>query len=142
MGKRNRREPSVNFLEQPKKRRTYGSTRGRSNSSSYVTGDKRPRGLNIRGSSSGNRPTSNERPTQDDATGRRDSVNWGHAYQGRSHPRDSKVRENLEPISVRNYAQTGHSRAATAFETLNRSLETFLTRLSETSERSEETKML
>ena len=59
-------------------------------------------------------------------------MNWVHAYQGRSHPRDSKGRENLEPISVGNDAEAGHSRdatsMATAFETLKRSLETFLTR--------------
>ena len=32
------REPRMIFNEQPKRRRTYGSTRGRSSSSSYVTG--------------------------------------------------------------------------------------------------------
>ena len=70
------REPRVNFNEQPNKRRTHGSTRGRSSSSSYAPGDNRPRGPNIRGSSTGNKPTSNERPTQDThATGRCDSRN-------------------------------------------------------------------
>ena len=65
------REPRVNFNEQPNRRRTYGSTGGRGSSSSYATGDNRPRGPNIRGNSTGNRPTSNERPTQDThATGR------------------------------------------------------------------------
>ena len=54
----------VNFNGQPNRRRTYGSTRGRGSSSSYATGDNRPMGLNIRGSSTDNRPTSNERPTQ------------------------------------------------------------------------------
>ena len=53
----------VNFNEQPNRRRTYGSTRGRGSSSSYAWGDNRPRGPNIRGSSTGNRPISNERST-------------------------------------------------------------------------------
>ena len=84
------REPKVNFSEQPNRRRTYGSTRGRGSSSSYARGDNRPRGPNIRGSLTGNRPTSNERPTQDThATGRCDSRNWSHANQGRSHHSDS-----------------------------------------------------
>ena len=38
------REPRVNFNEQPNRRRTHGCTRGRSSSSSYATGDNRPRG--------------------------------------------------------------------------------------------------
>ena len=59
------REPRVNFNEQPNRRRTHGSTRGRGNASSYSTGDNRPRGPSIRGRSTGNRPTSNERSTQD-----------------------------------------------------------------------------
>ena len=68
-------EPRVNFNEQPNTRRTYGSTRGRGSSSSYATGDNSPRGPNIRGSSTGTRPTSNERPTQDThATGRCDFI--------------------------------------------------------------------
>ena len=67
------REPRVNFNEQPNKRRIHGSPRGRGSSSSYATGDNRPRGPIIRGSSTGNRPTSNERPTQGThATGRCD----------------------------------------------------------------------
>ena len=37
------REPRVNFNEQPNRRRTHGSTRGRGSSSSYATGDNRPR---------------------------------------------------------------------------------------------------
>ena len=74
------REPRVNFIEQPNRRRTYGSTRCRGSSSSYATGDNRPRVSNIRGGSTDNRPTSNERPTQDaNATGRYDSTNWSHA---------------------------------------------------------------
>ena len=85
----------MNFNEQPNSRKTYGPTRGRGSSSSYATGDNRPRGPNIRGSSTGNRPTSNERPTQDThATGRCDSRNRSHANQGRSHPSDSDRREN------------------------------------------------
>ena len=36
-------EPRVNFKEQPNRRRTYGSTRGRGSSSSYTTGDNMPR---------------------------------------------------------------------------------------------------
>ena len=58
------REPRVNFNEQQNRRRTYGSTRGRDRSSGYTTGDNRPRGSNIGGSSTGNRQTSNERPAQ------------------------------------------------------------------------------
>ena len=139
------REPRVNFNEQPNRRRTNGSTRGRGSSSSYATGDNRPRGPNIRGSSTGKRPTSNERPTQDRlATGRCDFINWNQANQGRSHPSDSNRRENPEPLSGGNEAQAGHSRDATsigtAFEPLNRSLETFLSRLSRTSERSEKSR--
>ena len=42
------REPKMNFSEQPNRRRTYGSTRGRGSSSSYARGDNRPRGPNIR----------------------------------------------------------------------------------------------
>ena len=132
----------VNFNEQSYRRRTYGSTRVRENASNYATGDDRPRGLNIGVSSTGNRPTSNERTTQDThATGRCDSMNWSHANQGRSHPIDSNGREKPEPLTESNDAQAGYSRdatsMATSFENLNRSLKTFLTRLSKTSERSE-----
>ena len=139
------RELRVNFNEQPNRRRTYGSTRGRGSSSSYATVENRPRGPNIRGSSTGNRPTSNERPTQDiHATERCDSMNWSHANQGRSHPSDSNRRENPEPLSGGNDAQAGHSRDATSmattFEPLNRCFETFLTTLSRTSERSEKSR--
>ena len=59
------RETRVNFNEQQNRRRKYGSTRGRGSSSSNATGDNRTRGPNIRGSPTGNRQTSNERPTQD-----------------------------------------------------------------------------
>ena len=58
------REPRVNFNEQPNRRRTHGSIRGRGSSSSYATGYNRPRVPNIRGSSTGSRPTSNELPTR------------------------------------------------------------------------------
>ena len=139
------REPRVNFNEQQNRRRTYGSTRGRGSSSSYVTGDNRTRGPNIRGISTGNRQTSNKRPTQDTyATGRCDSRNRSHASQGRNNPSDSDRRVNPEPLSGGNDTQAGHSRdatsMATAFEPLNRSFETFLTRLSGTNERSEKSR--
>ena len=139
------KEPRVNFNDQPNRRRTHGSTRGRGSSSSYATGDNRPRGPNIRGSSTGNRPTSNKRPTQDTlATGRCDSRNWSHANQERIHPSGSDRRKNPEPLSGGNDAQAKHSRdaksMATAFEPLNRSLETFLTRSSRTNERSEKSR--
>ena len=71
-------------------------------------------------------------------------MNWSHVNQGRSHPSDSKRRENPETLSGGNDAQAGHSSdttsMATAFEPLNRSLETFLTSLSRTSERSEKSR--
>ena len=54
------RETRVNFNEQPNRRRTYESTRGRGNSSSYTSVDNRPRGQNFRESSAGNRPTSHK----------------------------------------------------------------------------------
>ena len=66
-----------------------------------------------------------------------------HASQGRNHPGDSDRRDvpNTEPLSGGDDTQAGHSKdtteMATAFEPLNRSLETFLTRLSKTNERSE-----
>ena len=129
----------MNVKDQPNRRRTYGATRGRGSSSSYATGYNNPRVPNIRRSSSGNRPTSNERPTQDThATGRCGSMNWSQANQGRSHPSASNRRENPEPLSEGNDAQAGHSRGAismaTAFEPLNRSMETVLARLSRASE--------
>ena len=135
----------MNFNEQPYRRRTCGSTRGRGSSSSYATGDNRPRGLNISGGSFGNRPTSDERPTRNaNTTGRCNSISWSHNDQGRSQPSDSNRTENPEPLSEGNDAQAGHSRDATAmattFEPLKSSLETFLTRLSRTSERSEKTR--
>ena len=69
------REPKVNFNDH-QRRRTYGSTRGRGSSSGYATRDSRTWGPNSRASSTGNRQTSNQRPTQGThATGRGDSGN-------------------------------------------------------------------
>ena len=130
------REPRVNFNEH-QKRKTYGSTRGRGSSSGYATRGNGTWGPNSRASSTGNRQTSNERPTQGThATGRSDSGNRGHASPGRSQVGqagnthgDSDCRDapRTEPLT-------------TAFEPLNRSLETFLTRLSRTNERSEKSR--
>ena len=68
-------------------------------------------------------------------------MNWNQANQGKSYPSDTNRRENPEPLSGGNDAQArnsmGATSMATAFEPLNRSLETLLTRLSRTSERSE-----
>ena len=148
------REPRVNSNDQQNRRRIYGSTRGRGSSAGYATGDNRTWGPNIRGSSTGNRQTSNERPTQGTyATGRGDSRNrchaspgMSHASQGRINPSESDGREvpSTEPLSGGSDTQAGHSREATsiatAFEPLNWSLETFLTRLSRTNERSEKSR--
>ena len=57
------REPRVNFNDQQNSRRTYGSTRGRCSSSGYATGNNGIWGPNIRGSSTGNRQTSNLKRT-------------------------------------------------------------------------------
>ena len=147
------REPKVNFNDH-QRRRTYGSTRGRGSSSGYATRDNRTWGPNSRASSTGNRQTSNERPTQGThATGRSDSGNRRHASPGRSHVGqggnthgDSDCRDtpNTEPLTRCEDTQAGHSRdakaMATAFEPLNRSLETFLTGLSRTNERSEKSR--
>ena len=57
------REPRVNFNEH-QRRKTYGSTRGRGSSSGYATRGNTAWGPNSRASSTGNRQTSNERPTQ------------------------------------------------------------------------------
>ena len=147
------REPKVNFNEH-QKRKTYGSTRGRGSSSGYATRDNRTWGPNSRASSTGNRQTSDERPTQGThATGRSDSGNRGHASQRRSHVGqtgnthgDSDCRDapHTEPLTRCEDTQAGHSRdataMATAFEPLNRSLETFLTRLTRTNERSEKSR--
>ena len=147
------REPKVNFNDH-QRRRTYGSTRGRGSSSGYATRDNRTWGPNSRASSTGNRQTSNERPTQGThATGRGDSGNRRHASPRRSHVGqggnthgDSDCRDapKKEPLTRCDDTQAVHSRdataMATAFEPLNRSLETFLTRLSRTNERSEKSR--
>ena len=144
------RELKVNFNDH-QTRRTYGSTRGRGSSSGYATRDNRTWGPNSRASSSGNRQTSNERPTQGThATGRSGSGNRRHASPGRSHvgqgenthgDLDCRDAPNTEPLTRCEDTQAGHSRdakaMATAFEPLNRSLDTFLTRLCRTNERSE-----
>ena len=147
------REPKVNFNDH-QRRRTYGSTRGRGSSSGYATRDNRTWGPNSRASSTGNRQDSNERPTQcTHATGRSDSGNRRHVSPGRSHVGqggnthgDSDCRDapNTELLTRCEDTQAGHATdataMATAFETLNRSLETFLRRLSRTNERSEKSR--
>ena len=147
------REPKVNFNDH-QRRRTYGSTRGRGSSSGYATRDNRTWDPNSRASLIGNRQTSNKRPTQGtQATGRGDSGNRRHASPGRSHAgqggnthgnSDCRDASNTEPLTRCDDTQAGHSRdakaMATAFEPLNRSLETFLTRLSRTNERSEKSR--
>ena len=111
-------------------------------------------GPNSRANSTGNKQTSNDRPKQGThATGRGDSGNMRHASPGRSHKgqggnshgdSDCRVAPNTEPLTRCDETQAGHSRdataMATAFEPLNRSLETFLTRLSRTNERSEKSR--
>ena len=148
------REPKVNFNDQQNRRRTYGSNRGRGSSAGYTTGDSRAWGPNFRGTSTGNRQTSNERSTQGThATGRSDSRNrshvspgLSHASQGRNNPCDTDRRDvpNTDTLSGGDDTQAGHSRdntaMATAFEPLIRSLETLLTRLSRTNERSEKSR--
>ena len=147
------REPKVNFNDH-QKRRTYGSTRGRGSSSGYATRYNRTWVLNSRANSTGNRQTSNDRPTQGaNATGSGDSCNKRHASPGRSHVgqggnshgySDCRDAPNTEPLTRCDDTQAGHSRdataIATAFEPLNRSLETFLTRVSSTNERSEKSR--
>ena len=132
------KEPNVNFNDH-QRRRTYGSTRGRGSSSGYATRDNRTWGPNSRASSTENRQTSNERPTQGThATGGGDSGNRRHASPGRSHvgqggnthgDSDNRDASNTEPLIRCDDTQAGHSRdataIATAFEPLNRSLETF-----------------
>ena len=79
------REPKVNFNDH-QRRRTYGSTRGRGGSSGYATRDIRTWGPSSRASSTGNRQTSNERPTQGThVTGRGDYNNRRHASPRRRH---------------------------------------------------------
>ena len=147
------REPKVRFNDH-QRRRTYGSTRGRGSSSSYTTRDYRTWGRNSRASSTENRQTSNERPTQGThATGRGDSSNRRHASAGKVHVGQGGNSHDIRivgmhqienPIIGVDDTQAGHSRDATAmvtaFEPLNRSLETFLTRLSRINERSEKSR--
>ena len=150
------REPRVNFNEH-QKRKTYGSTRGRGSSSGYATRGNGAWGPNSRASSMGNRQTSNERPTQGThGTGRSDSGNRGHARARRGHEdtqagnthgnSDCRDAPHTESLTRCEDTQAGHSRdataMATAFEPLNRSLETFLTRLSRTNERSEKSRIV
>ena len=143
----------MNFNDH-QRRRADGSTRGRGSSSGYTTRDHRTWGPNSRASSTGNRQTSNERPTQGThATGRSDSGNRGHASPRRSHvgqagntygDTNSRDVPYSEPSTRCENTKAGHSRdataMATAFEPLNRSMETFLTRLSKTNERSEKSR--
>ena len=133
------REPRVNFNDQQNRRRTYGSTRGRGSSAGYATGNIRTWGPNIRGSSTGDRQTSNERPTQGThATGRGDSRNRSHANPGMGHA--SQGRNNPEgKFKVQNPYQ-GAMILNRGTQSLNRSLETFLLRLSRTNERSEKSR--
>ena len=83
----------------------------------------------------------------------RHSSNRRHASPGRSHEgqggnshgdSDCSDTPNAEPLTGGDDTQAGHSRdataMATAFEPLDRSLETFLTRLSRTNERSEKSR--
>ena len=147
------REPKVNFNDH-QRRRTYGSTRGRGSSSGYTTRYHRTWGPNKRASSTGNRQTSNERPTLGThATGRCNSSNRRNASPARvrvgpggNGRGDSDCRDepNREPLERGDETQAGHSRdataVATAFEPLNRSLKTFLTRLSRINERSEKSR--
>ena len=89
------REPRVNFNDQQNRRWLYGSTRGRGSSSGYSTGDNRTWGPNIRGSSTGNRQTSNERLGQGThATGRGDYRNSSHASPGMSHASQGTNNQN------------------------------------------------
>ena len=122
------REPKVNFNDH-QRRRTYGSTRGRGSSSGYTTRDHRTWGPNSRASSTGNRQTSNERPTQGThATGRGDSSNRRNASPGRSHVGqggntygDSDCRDapHTEPLTRCEDTQAGHSRDAEWPQPLN-----------------------
>ena len=85
--------------------------------------------MNIRRDSINSRPISNERPTRDAYVRKKgDSINWNHSNQGRAQPRDSEKREFPDPQTTEMTYQAGYSG--------NRSLETFLTRLFRTNERS------
>ena len=133
------REPRVNFKAHSIRERTYASTKGRCSPSSGATGNNRPRNpMNTRGGSNGSRPVSNEWPMRDEHANRRGgSSNWNHTNQRTSQTRDSERRDVPEPQTTDEKDRTGYSRNATAFEALNRYLETFLTRLSRNNERSE-----
>ena len=147
------RVPKVTFNDH-QRRRADGSTRGRGSSSGCTTRDHRIWGPNSRASSTGNRQTSNERPTRaTHATGRGDSRNRRNASPGGSHvgqggntygDTDCRDVPHSEPSTRCENTKAGHSRdataMATAFEPLNRSLETFLTRLSKTNERNEKSR--
>ena len=78
------------------------------------------------------------------ASGRSDSSNWNHTNQGRAQPSDSDRKNVKEPQKTDMDGQTRFSRdakaMATAIKPLSRSLETFLTKLSRTNERSEKSK--
>ena len=90
-----------------------GHMGGRGSSSGNTTGEKRPRGPNIRGSSTGNRQTSNERPTHDThATGSYDSRNRSHASQGRNNPAIRTGGKIRIPYQGGEDTQVGHSRDA------------------------------
>ena len=101
------REPKVNFNEHSNERRTYGSTRGRSNPSSGATGSNTPRNpTNIRGGSIGSRPISNEQASRDaHARGRGDFINWNHTNEGRTQLRDS-YRRYVPDSSISRYEQS------------------------------------
>ena len=72
----------------------------------------------IRGDSTGNRPTSNERPMRDaNATRGSDFTSWSDKNQGRFQPSDTNRREIPEPQSEGNNDQAVHSRDATAMVT-------------------------
>ena len=72
------------------------------------------------------------------ATARDDSTNWNYSIQGRAQPSHTENREIPEPQTTDINDQAGYSREATAmatvFKPLNRSMETFLTRLCRISE--------
>ena len=112
------REPRVNFNEHSNRGRTHGSTRGRGNSDGNATGNNRPKNpTNIRGSSIGSRPISNELPTRDaHANGRGDSINWNHSRQERAHASDSDRREVPDPKAAEINDQAEYSRDAAAMK--------------------------
>ena len=80
------------------------------------------------------------------STGRSDSPICNHTNQGRYQQNDSDRSEIPEPQTTDFNDQAGQSgdakAMASAFEPLNRSLDTFLTRLPRTSERSEKSRRL